>query len=328
MGSDHEEAYTEEQPVHRVTLVRGFYIGIHPVTQAQWKAVMGTNPSSFKGPERPVECVSWDDSQEFCRKLSAHLKGQVSVRLPWEAEWEYACRAGTTTEFHFGDVINTDLANYDGNYSWNGSSDGQYRAQTTNVGSFPPNAWGLFDVHGNVWEWCEDWFSRYAAAEQTDPVRLQKHSVNCRIRRGGSWGDDPDSCRAAYRSSFKPCYRYKDAGLRVCFRLDGPSQEIVTDEAQPAMPGQRGMATGKPCPNCGRPLVRDYSTETGRGFVGCSGRDDKESPCNYIKPSEGDPGRVAPVETEHRCPTCGKPMLLKTDHYGQHLACSGRPTAR
>jgi formylglycine-generating enzyme required for sulfatase activity len=119
--------HNDEQPIHKVTLTTGFYMGIYPVTQAQWKAVMGTDPSHFKGANRPVESVTWHECNEFCTKLSGLLTERVTVRLPSEAEWEYACRAGTTTEYHFGNVINTDLANYDGSYSFNDSPKGKCR---------------------------------------------------------------------------------------------------------------------------------------------------------------------------------------------------------
>ena len=152
MGSDHQEGYDEEKPVHRVTLTKGFFLGTHPVTQAQWKAITNATPSYFKGNNRPVETVSWDDCQLFCEMLTAHLGGGGAVGFPSEAEWEYACRAGTTTEFYFGDIITPDLVNYDGNGTWNGSPEGKSREETTEVGSFPANPWGLGDMHGNVWE--------------------------------------------------------------------------------------------------------------------------------------------------------------------------------
>jgi formylglycine-generating enzyme required for sulfatase activity len=227
-----EGEYPEEQPAHRVKLTKGFYMGIHPVTQAEWKAVMGTDPSSFKGPNRPVENVSWDDCQEFCQRLTAHLVGKVTVRLPSEAEWEYACRAGTTTAFYFGDVINTDLANYDGNHSWNGAPKGNYREQTTDVGLFPPNAWGLFDMHGNVWEWCEDRFGYYDEDDQTNPVLLEGETVeeeevqDWRVVRGGAWRFFPQYCRAACRDGHGQGDRNSDSGCRVCFHL----KNSVVDE--------------------------------------------------------------------------------------------------
>jgi formylglycine-generating enzyme len=224
MGSDHEKADLEdEKPVHKVTLTRGFFMGIHQVTQAQWKAVMDTDPSRFKGPNRPVERVSWEECQEFCKKLTSSLKGHATVCLPTETEWEYVCRAGTTTEYHFGDVINTDLANYNGDLSWNGSLKGKYRKRTTTVGFFPSNAWGLFNVHGNVWEWCEDWFAPYSAEDQTDPCRTEVHSDECHVLRGGSWLHDPGFCRAASRGRYAPLRRddfCEFCGFRVCFHLD------------------------------------------------------------------------------------------------------------
>src|SRR5579872_2993089 len=176
--------HIDEQPIHKVTLTKGFYMGIHPVTQAQWTSVMGTDPSQFKGANRPVETVTWYECNEFCAKLSGLLNSQVTVRLPSEAEWEYACRSGTATEYHFGDVINTDLANYDGNYSFNDSPKGKNRKETTDVGSFPANSWGLFDVHGNVWEWCRDAKHPYAAADRTDPDGQPNDDT--RVMRGGS----------------------------------------------------------------------------------------------------------------------------------------------
>jgi uncharacterized protein (TIGR02996 family) len=137
-----------------------------------------------------------------------------------EAEWEYACRAGTSTEYHFGDVINADLANYNENFSWNGSPEGEYRKQTTEVGAFLSNAWGLFDIHGNVLEWCVDWYSPYSAEDQTDPRQLNIQSDECRVLRGGSWGSLPDGCRAAFRIRSGSARRGSRFGFRVCFRLD------------------------------------------------------------------------------------------------------------
>ncbi len=212
--------FDSEKPVHRVTLTEGYFLGVHPVTQTQWKAVMGTEPSHFKGPNRPVEQVSWDECQEFCTKLTAHLNGRGTVRLPTEAEWECACRAGTTTEYHFGDVINTDLVNYDGNYSWNDSPKGKYREETTDAGSFPANPWGICDLHGNVWEWCADWYTPYTADEQTDPCANDKQSNEYRVLRGGSWSDYPQYCRAATRGRSAPAIRNDIIGFRVAFRLD------------------------------------------------------------------------------------------------------------
>ena len=209
-----------EQPVHRVTLTRGFFLGVYPVTQAQWQAVMGTDPSDFLGPNRPVELVSWEECQEFCLKLTAHLKGAGRVRLPSEAEWEWACRAGTATHFHFGDVPGANRMNYDGTYPWNGSRKGKNRKKTTDVGSFPANPWGLFDMHGNVWEWCQDVDREYPGEDQTDPcVNDIESDDNSRALRGGSWGGHAQFCRAAYRSGREPADRSGDVGFRVAFRL-------------------------------------------------------------------------------------------------------------
>jgi uncharacterized protein (TIGR02996 family) len=213
--------YDAEKPVHRVTLTTGYFLGVHPVTQAQWKAVMGTEPSHFKGPTRPVERVSWDDCQEFCAKLTAHAGGSATVRLPTEAEWESACRAGTATHFHFGDVPGTDRFNYNGSYTWNGSKKGKNRKQTTDAGSFAPNPWGLFDLHGNVWERCEDQDAPYTSDEQIDPIGKSEDSdYISRVLRGGSWYDFPQNCRAALRFRNPPDYRAGRIGFRVCFRLD------------------------------------------------------------------------------------------------------------
>ncbi len=208
-----------EEPVHAVALTRGFFMGIYPVTQAQWRAVMGTEPSRFKGPSRPVEAVSWDDCQEFCAKLTESQEGRGMVRLPTEAEWEYACRAGTTTHYHFGDVLNTDLANYNGAETWNGSPKGTKSEETTEVGSFPANGWGLCDMHGNVGEWCADAYGPYSTDEKID--KQNKSSVNSRVLRGGSWGTYPLHCRAANRGWNAPAIRSTGhLGFRVCFRLD------------------------------------------------------------------------------------------------------------
>ncbi|MFO0822801.1 MAG: SUMF1/EgtB/PvdO family nonheme iron enzyme [Gemmataceae bacterium] len=206
-----------EKPVHLVTLKKGFFLGVYPVTQKQWQAVMGNAPSHFKGAKRPVEQVSWEDCQEFCKKVTAELKGG-RVELPTEAEWEWACRAGTTTEYHFGDVPNADLANYNGQHSWNGSPKGKNRKKTSEVGSFPSNPWGLYDMHGNVWEWCSDWYGDYPTTEQTDPPGQSNGQY--RVLRGGSWCEYPEYCRAAGRTRRRPALRSRDIGFRVCFRLD------------------------------------------------------------------------------------------------------------
>ncbi|TBR61944.1 Sulphatase-modifying factor protein [Westiellopsis prolifica IICB1] len=215
MGSPEGEGYDSEKPQHEVT-VQPFFMGKYPVTQAQWKAVaalprvnrnLKLEPSYFKGDNRPVERVSWYDAVEFCDRLSQYTGKQF--RLPSEAEWEYAVRAETTTPFHFGETITTELVNYDGNYTYASAPKGIYRRKTTPVGSFGvANTFGLYDMHGNVWEWClDDWHNNYDRAptdgspwfDNNDNI-YQKSGLA--ILRGGSWGDDPKYCRSAYRSNY------------------------------------------------------------------------------------------------------------------------------
>jgi uncharacterized protein (TIGR02996 family) len=215
-GPADEEQRSPNNRQHRVTLTQGFYLGIHPVTQAQWQAVMGSNPSHFQGENLPVESVSWEDCQEFCRKLSER-DGQ-RYRLPSEAQWEYACRAGTTTPFHFGPTISTDQANYDGNFPQGQGKKGVCREKTTAVGSFPANAWGLFDLHGNVWEWCQDAYGRHGDNDTTDPLNNEGGS---RVLRGGCWRGTQDGCRAGgCRGWFVPSHRSYICGCRVLGCLD------------------------------------------------------------------------------------------------------------
>jgi formylglycine-generating enzyme required for sulfatase activity len=222
MGSPKDELdrFGNESPQHLVS-ASSFCMGKYPVTQAQYQTVMGTNPAHFEGSDRPVEQVSWEDAVEFCDLLSQHTKREY--RLPSEAEWEYACRAGTTKPFHFGETIATDLANYDGtddpDGKWSGSyghgSKGIYRQETTPVGIFPPNAFGLYDMHGNVWEWCLDgWHDNYEEAP-TDGSAWLRHKSSYRLLRGGSWNNLPRLCRSAVRNNFAPDIRYNFIGFRV-----------------------------------------------------------------------------------------------------------------
>ncbi len=191
-----QEWFRNEKPQHEVT-VQPFFMGKYPITQAQYQQVMGNNPSHFQGDDRPVEKVSWDDAVEFCQRLSEQTG--TKYRLPTEAEWEYACRAGTTTPFHFGETITTDLANYNGNNTYANEPTGEYREQTTPVGSFPPNAFGLYDMHGNVWEWCEDdWHDNYEGAP-ADGSAWALENTSAKVIRGGSWHNFPNYCRSAIR---------------------------------------------------------------------------------------------------------------------------------
>jgi eukaryotic-like serine/threonine-protein kinase len=227
MGSpeDEPERSEVECPQHEVTL-GAFWMAQTPITQAQWRAVAGwqkggrdlePDPSEFKGANRPVEQVSWFDAQEFCRRLSQRTGRRYT--LPSEVQWEYACRAGSITPFHFGATLTPDLANYDGNYVYGNGPKGTYREQTIDVASFPANAWGLHDMHGNVWEWCEDhWHDSYNFAPGDDQPWLIPAAADDepRLLRGGSWGITPRDCRSAYRDFFHPDNRDLDIGFRVC----------------------------------------------------------------------------------------------------------------
>jgi formylglycine-generating enzyme required for sulfatase activity len=188
-------------------------MGKYQLTQAQYQAIIGLNPASFKGDNRPVEKVSWDDAVTFCQKLTQ--KTGNNYRLPSEAEWEYACRAGTKTPFSFGDNITTDLVNYNGNYSYRFAQEGEYRQRTTDVGIFPPNAFGLYDMHGNVREWCEDdWDVNYINAP-TDGSAWNGLSGDLKVLRGGSWSHLPDHCRSACRTYYDLAYLDGNIGFRV-----------------------------------------------------------------------------------------------------------------
>ena len=223
MGSpESEPGRDDNEKQHKVTLTKGFHMQTTEVTQGQWKAVMGSNPSDFKdcGNDCPVENVSWDDVREFIRKLN-RKEGTDRYRLPTEAEWEYACRAGTTTPFSFGRCLSTDQANYNGRYPLENCPKGEYREKTLPVASFAPNAWGLHDMHGNVWEWCQDWYGEdYPSGAVTDPGGPSTGSV--RVLRGGSWFNDAGSCRAAIRGRDTPDVRGRNLGFRlVLVRLPG-----------------------------------------------------------------------------------------------------------
>jgi formylglycine-generating enzyme required for sulfatase activity len=218
MGSPktEEERLNNEGPQHSVT-VPAFFMAKYPVTQAQWQAVMGNNPSRFKGANRPVEQVSWNEAGKFCQKLS-QITGK-NYRLPSEAEWEYACRAGTATPFCFGETITTGLANYNGDDTYGNGPKGVSRGQTTDVGSFPPNGFGLYDMHGNVSEWCQDvWHKNYNGAPTDGSAWTSEGNPRYRLLRSGNWLNDPRFCRSAYRWSI-PGGRYDDVGFRLAVSL-------------------------------------------------------------------------------------------------------------
>jgi len=265
MGSAEQEPgrHANEGPLHTVTLAE-FLIGQTPITQAQWRAVarwqerpgerwgreLNPEPAKFQGEgarllagemntdERPVERVSWEDAIEFCSRLSQRTKRNYT--LPSEAQWEYACRAGTATPFHFGDTITPELANYNGNYAYADSPQGVDREQTTPVGMFAANAWGLHEMHGNVWEWCLDhWHHGYegapadgsawlSMAEQQDQsttktVNDGTDDLERRLLRGGSWYGDPRRCRSAFHGHFRPADAHNFVGFRVVCLPQDPS---------------------------------------------------------------------------------------------------------
>jgi formylglycine-generating enzyme required for sulfatase activity len=221
MGSPDGVGGDDERPRHEVTIAP-FFMGKYPITQAQYQAVMEKNPSRFKGENRPVEKVTWHDAIAFCQQLSKIGVHGVSpsenrqFRLPSEAEWEYACRSGTETAFYFGETISTEQANYDGNYTYGSGKKGKYREQTTDVGSFPRNEFGLYDMHGNVWEWCADhWHSNYNGAPIDGSAWVKNADEDTRLLRGGSWYLHPDCCRSASRDHYSPDRQSYRIGFRV-----------------------------------------------------------------------------------------------------------------
>jgi formylglycine-generating enzyme required for sulfatase activity len=248
MGSPETELDRQEDegPQHLVQL-QGFFMGQTPITQAQWRSVaqwqaregerwgrdLKPDPSWFcdalDSEQRPVELVCWHDAMEFCSRLSKRTRR--SYTLPSEAQWEYACRAGTSTPFSFGETITPELANYDANFTYGNGPKGEYRKQTTPVGKFCANAWGLQDMHGNVWEWClDDWYGSYEDAQADGSPWLDsakgkspKGGEERKLLRGGSWNFTPRNCRSAYRTNYQPELVTHDIGFRVVCLPQGPS---------------------------------------------------------------------------------------------------------
>ena len=223
MGSpETEKGRDPSETQHEVTLTQGFRMGVHEVTQAQYELVMGQNPSHFKGATLPVETVSYDDALAFCKKLSdlpAEKAAGRKYRLPTEAEWEYCCRAGTSTPFHFGNELNGTQANCNGEFPYGTTKKVPYLGKTSPVGSYPANAWGLYDMHGNVWEWCQDWYGDYPKQSVTDPRGPEVGSV-C-VLRGGGWSDGAANCRSADRGGFDPSDRGSRRGFRLALSSSG-----------------------------------------------------------------------------------------------------------
>jgi formylglycine-generating enzyme required for sulfatase activity len=239
MGSPATEAEREpEELPHEVVITRPFYLGVYEVTQEQYQTVTGKNPSFFNqtrggGADHPVEQVRWAEAVEFCQRLSERpeeKKAGRAYRLPTEAEWEYACRAGTSSAFHFGDALSSKQANFNGNDPYGGAAKGPYIQKTARVGSYPPNAWGLHDMHGNVWEWCADWYDPdyYKHSPKPDPKGPTQGVLSTgfradffRVVRGGCWLDEARGCRSAYRFRFQPSEPYRWVGFRVVCEVVG-----------------------------------------------------------------------------------------------------------
>ncbi|HYT93674.1 MAG TPA: SUMF1/EgtB/PvdO family nonheme iron enzyme [Gemmataceae bacterium] len=233
MGSSPAETgrCEKEGPRHEVTLANPFYLGVYPVTQEQFERVMGNNPARFNAkasgsPEHPIENVNWEEAIEFCRRLSA-LPAEKDVgrvyRLPTEAEWEYACRAGTDTPFCYGPTLTAAQANFDANFPYGVGEKGNFLQRTTRVGSYPPNNFGLYDMHGNVWEWCQDWHDGdwYRRSPKRNPQGPAAGEF--RVLRGGCWRSHAVTCRSAYRNGLGPKNRDRYTGFRVVADVAGKS---------------------------------------------------------------------------------------------------------
>ena len=228
MGASVREKFSSdrERPLHRVK-VNNFLIGKYPVTQAQWRAVakmqqikreLKLEPSHFQGDRRPVESVSWLEAIEFCDRLSAHTG--KDYRLPSEAEWEYACRGNSNTPFAYGETLTSQLADYASSYAYASEKIIPYRHATTKVGSFLPNAFGLYDLHGNVREWCADpWHENYRGAPSNSKTWSKGGKQEWRTLRGGSWANKPSHCRSAHRSGYPAKSLNRAIGFRVAMNL-------------------------------------------------------------------------------------------------------------
>ncbi len=267
-GGGGSEAGKGSETRHQVTLTQGFWLADTTVTQAFWQAVMGDNPSQFKdNAENPVEQVSWHDAQLFIGRLNGLIHG-LSAMLPSEAQWEYACRAGTDTPFSFGANITPEQVNYDGNYPYAGGGKGLYREQTVPVKSLPVNPWGFFEMHGNLYEWCADHWQQHITAEPVaDPLITEADRVAARVVRGGSWDIIGGNVRSADRAGFTPGYRFDNLGFRLALghaelrpgQGSGiTGQEIATGEgtgrrvAEQRQTGSSPVADGDLAPNGGQ----------------------------------------------------------------------------
>jgi len=228
MGAPSKEKYSSdrERPQHKVKVTE-FFLGEYPITQSQWSKVaklpkinlkLESSPSHFKGEKHPVESVSWLEAIEFCDRLSAHTGKKY--RLPTETEWEYACRGNTQTPFAYGETLTSELADYASTYVYASEQGVTYRQETTKVGIFMPNAFGLYDLHGNVCEWCADpWHENYSDAPNNSKVWNRNGNQAWRTLRGGSWANKPSQCRSAYRSGYPKNLLNRVIGFRVAMDL-------------------------------------------------------------------------------------------------------------
>jgi len=216
MGEDnYNKYYSDELPRHEVC-VDGFWMGTHEVTQREWEKIMGFNPAHFNSADNfPVDSVSWDDAQSFIRKLNELNNDGNYFRLPTEAEWEYGARANTTTMYNTGDAITGEQANFNGTLTFGLNLHEEYRKSSTPTGSFPPNGFGLYDMHGNVWEWCNDWYDKdyYEVSPKDNPTGAAEGEM--RVLRGGSWYRPASHIRSATRYTRKSSGQYADTGFRL-----------------------------------------------------------------------------------------------------------------
>ncbi|PPD23605.1 MAG: sulfatase-modifying factor protein [Methylobacter sp.] len=268
MGSPKNEVgWYGDETQHQVNLSQGYWLADTACTQALWQAVLGNNPSGFKGANRPVEQVSWDDVQTFLSRLNAK-QPTLALRLPTEAEWEYACRAETTGAFNFDGELTLDKANYRGTWDdYEKWGDGALQ-QTADVKTYPPNPWGLYEMHGNVGEWCHDWHGKYPVETITITDPQGPEAGDDRVLRGGSWFFNGRDCRSAYRSVFRPDLAYYNYGFRLALghepSQDSAGQQPAGTHASAARGAQAGdglQAGG------GRPTSATISGEKSKGLL-------------------------------------------------------------
>ncbi|MEL7263620.1 MAG: formylglycine-generating enzyme family protein [Planctomycetota bacterium] len=220
----------DDEIPRQVTISDGFWIADTTCTQEMWAAVMGNNPSEFKGEKRPVEMVSHTDALEYCDRLNTRIPS-LNLRLPTEGEWEYACRSGTDTAFSFGNTISSDQVNFNGNFPMEGMPKSEYRRTTIDCKSMLPNAWGLYQMHGNVSEWCQDWYGDYDPKGVMDPTGPSSGSV--RVVRGGGWVSGAGSARSAYRGVGPPSGRGGGVGFRCLSSVNPSAEQASATKSEP-----------------------------------------------------------------------------------------------